>query len=420
MANQTAKTLVTYFDKACKQMEKDTTMAQNVMVDTVAGDTLQNSNNIYWRNVEQQSNTISGFDISGQEGTIIEQAYPMVLDAPVNTFKGIRVDELRDQGFMNRSVRASADKLSSDQNKKIAAIVGSQGSLYYESSAAGFDFLAEADTLLTERQAYTGEGTCFVLDPRSNQEMASDLGGRGTLANRPETAYATGMIGQSVAGFDKVYRGAYTPTQAARVNATTTTVATDLVDVPTGHTVGAGGVLINTDYRVSTISVTAATNYRVGDVITFAGVNSVSLMDKIDTGELMTARIVAINTNDIDVYPKLIAADQAGISADEAAYANISTAIVAPMVISKVNVAGGRSSLFWANDSVEIVNGNAPFELLNEFDGMKVVSETLDSGVRLYMAYDARLDSLQCRVRLFTWYGVVNKDPSRNGVAINT
>jgi hypothetical protein len=143
-------------------------------------------------------------------------------------------------------------------------------------------------------------------------------------------------------------------------------------------------------------------------------------MDKIDTGELMTARIVAINTNDIDVYPKLIAADQAGISADEAAYANISTAIVGTMVVSKVNVAGGRTSLFWAKDSLEIVNGNAPFELLNEFDGMKVVSETLDSGVRLYMAYDARLDSLQCRVRLFTWYGVVNKDPSRNGVAINT
>jgi hypothetical protein len=138
MANNTAKTLITFFDKACKQLEKDTTMAENVMVDTVAGDALQNSNNIYWRNVEQQSDTIEGWDLTGQEGQIIEQAYPLTLSDPVNSFKGFRVDELRDQGFMERSVRASADKLSSDQNKKIAALVGNTGSLYYESAATGF------------------------------------------------------------------------------------------------------------------------------------------------------------------------------------------------------------------------------------------------------------------------------------------
>jgi hypothetical protein len=417
MANNTAKTLVTFFDKACKQLEKDTTMAENVMIDTVAGDTLQNSNNIYWRNVEQQSDTIEGWDLSGSEGQIIEQAYPLTLSDPVNTFKGFRVDELRDQGFMDRSVRASADKLSSDQNKKIAALVGDTGSLYYESSATGYDFLAEGDTILTERQAYTGEGTCFTLDPRANQVMASDLAARGTLSMRPEDAYATGLIGEQVAGFDKVYRGAYTPSQAA-ATAGTTTVATDLVDVPEGFTTGAGGVLVNVDYRVSTISLTDATTFAVGDVITIAGVNSVGLMDKIDTGELMTCKIVAKSGNDIDVYPKLIAADQAAITSDEAAYANISTAVVATMVVSKVNTVGGRSSLFWAKDSIEIVNGNAPLEMLNEFEGMKVDSATLASGVKLYMAYDARLDSLNCRVRLFTWYGLVNKDPSRNGQAV--
>ena len=51
---------------------------------------------------------------------------------------------------------------------------------------------------------------------------------------------------------------------------------------------------------------------------------------------------------------------------------------------------------------------------------MKVDSTTLDNGITLYLAYDARLDSLNCRVRLFTWYGLVNKDPSRNGNAIYT
>lgn len=420
MANNTAKTLITFFDKACKQLEKDTTMAENVMVDTVAGDALQNSNNVYWRNVEQQSDTIEGWDLSGQEGQIIEQAYPLLLSDPVNSFKGFRVDELRDEGFMNRSITASASKLSSDQNRKLAALVGDTGSLYYESNAGGWDFLAEADTILTERQAYTAEGTCFVLDPRTYQAQGSNLAERGTLSQRPEKAYGTGMIGEEVAGFDKVYKGAYTPNQAARANATTTTVATNLVDVPKGFTAGAGNTVINVDYRVSTISLTDASTFNVGDVISIAGVNSVGLMDKIDTGELMTCRIVAKNTNDIDVFPKLISPNQASITSDEAAYSNISTAVIATMVVSKINVVGGRSSIFWAKDSIEIVNGNAPLEMLNQFDGMKVDSATLASGVKLYMAYDARLDSLQCRVRLFTWYGLVNKDPSRNGTAVFT
>src|SRR6056297_2264475 len=96
MASNTAKTLVTYFDKSVEQLNKDTTMARRVSVDTVDGASLQNANNIYWRNVEQQSPVIEGWDLSGQETEIIEQAYPLQLSDPRNDFVKIRVDELRE------------------------------------------------------------------------------------------------------------------------------------------------------------------------------------------------------------------------------------------------------------------------------------------------------------------------------------
>lgn len=420
MANNTAKTLVTYYDKVLEQLNQDTTMARRVQVDTIDGGTLQNANNIYWRNVEQQAPVIEGWDLTGQETGIIEQAYPLQLSAPRNDFVQLRVDELRDEGFMNRRVRASAAKLSSDQNKRIADLVADTGSLFYQSAAAGFDFVAEADTLMFERQANRDAGASFFLSPRANQIMASDLASRSDLSGKPLKAYETAMIGKNVAGFD-LFRGSYVGNIAARLNATGGTVSANVTEVPEGFTT-TGGTIQNVDYRVGSIPLGAGegANLQAGDVITVAGVNSVGLMDKRDTGQLMTFRVISKDTDTLNVYPKPIAANQAGITAEQAAYANISTAIVSGMAVAAVNTVAGRANSFWADDSICIVNGDAPLDMLNEFDGMKVVSETLDSGVKVYMAYDATLPTLNCRVRLFTWYGLVNKDPSRNGNAVYT
>lgn len=420
MANQTAKTLVTYFDKVCEQLEKDTTMARTVEVDTAeSGAALQNANNIYWRPVEQQSPVLDGWDLTGQETEIIEQAYPLRLSNPRNDFVQLRVDELRDQGFMDRRVTSSANKLSSDQNSRIADLVANTGTLYYESGSIGYDFVAEARTLMRERQAYTGDGMSFYFNDRTYQVMAGDLASREDLSGRPESAYGTAGIGRRVAGFD-AFEASYLGVIPTRANATTGAVAADVVEVPQGFVDEGNDVVSNIDYRRGsvTLGVGEGANFQVGDVITFAGINSIGVMDKKDTGELMTFRVVAKDTDTLTIYPKPIAADQTGITTEQAAYANISTQIVATTVVSKANETGGRANTFWANDSVAIVNGDAPLDMLNEFDGMKVVSETLDSGVRLYMAYDATLPTLNCRVRLFTWYGLVNKDPSRNGNSI--
>lgn len=420
MANQTAKTLVTYFDKVCEQLEKDTTMARTVDVDTAeSGAALQNANNIYWRPVEQQSPVKEGWDMTGEETGIIEQAYPLKLSDPRNDFIQLRVDELRDKGFMERRVRSSTNKLGSDLNSRIADLAANTGTLYYESGSAGYDFVAEARTLMRERQAYTGDGMSFYMNDRTYQVMASDLASREDLSGRPETAYGTAGIGKRVAGFD-LFEASYLGVIPTQLNATTGAVATDVVEVPQGYEDLGNDVVRNVDYRLGSVDLGAGegANFQVGDVITFAGVNAIGLMDKKDTGQLMTFRVVAKDTDTLSIYPKPIAADQTGITDEQAAYANISTQIVATTVVSKVNENGGRANTFWANDSISIVNGDAPLDMLNEFDGMKVVSETLPSGVRLYMAYDANLSTLNCRVRLFTWYGLVNRDPSRNGNAI--
>lgn len=419
MATDSGKIVAAYFDNAAKQLNQDNSYAKNVDVDSIPAATMQNTNNTYWRNVEQQAEVLDGWDLTGQEQDTIEQMYPLKLGTPKNAFKGYRVDELRDKGFMERASIASAKRLSSDQNKRIADLVANTGSLYYESASSDYDFVAEADTLMTERQVNRDMGSYFMLNPRANQAMGGNLASRSLYpGNRSEKAYSTALIGEDVAGFDLMRAPTYGTVTAAQAG--TTTVAADVLDVPQGAIDVGVDSSQNIDYRIGTVTVASAATFQVGDVITFAGSNALGVNDKTDTEQLATAKITDINGAVISYYPKLIAADQAGISPAEAAYANISTAILTGAVVSKVNTVGGQTNSFWAKDSICIVNGEAPLELLSEFDGMKVVSETLDSGVRLYMAYDARLDSLQCRVRLFTWYGLVNKDPSRNGNAIYT
>lgn len=417
MANSTGKILVTMFDEVMEQMNTNNTYLDNVDVSSITPDRMQNASNVFWKTVEQQSPVQEGWDMTGNETGIIEQYYPLTLEAPKNDFIGMRVDDLRDKGFLDRRSKSAAKKLNADLNKRIADLVAETGSLYYESSSTGFNFVSEADTLMTERQCAMDMGATFMLNPRTSQIMANDLASRdSSLSDINKRAYESGMINPNIAGF-KTYRSGTYGTVATALNATTTTVSADVTEVPEGYTTVSGNN-VNVDYRYGVIPFTAVTNFQVGDVITITGVNSLGVQDKVDTGQLMTFRIISIDSLNVTVYPKPIAADQASITAEQAAYANISTSIDSGATINKVNTTGGQANSFWADDSICVVGGDAPLELLSEFDGMKVVSEALDNGVKLYMAYDARLGSLQARVRFFTWYGLCNKDPSRNGNAI--
>lgn len=420
MANQTAKNILALYNETCKQLNDNFAFASQMEVDTISGVDLQNTNNVYWRSVEQQAPVISGFDLSAvTPGDIIEQTYPLTVEPPRNDWFTLRAEELRDERFMKRRAMAATRKLNADANQRASNLVATTGSLYYESANAGFDFLAEGNTILHERQAYRDMGTSFFLTPREAQVMSSDLASRTLFPNnRSEEAYKTGMIGEQVAGFDEVFQSS-TYSNIAAATAGTTTVNGDVVEVPEGFQT-VGGSIQNVDYRFGTVTLLDASTFSVGDVITFSTVNSVGLMDKTDTGQLMTFRVIAKNANDLTIYPKPIAADQTGITDSQAAYANISTQIVSGLTVSKVNTTGGRANSFWCNDSLTFVNADGNLQVLNDFDGMRVDSTTLDNGIKLYIAYDSNLSTLNCRVRLFTWYGLVNKDPSRNGNAVYT
>lgn len=385
--------------------------------------TLQNANNIVWRPWQQHRPVLTGWDLSGQAQGIIEETYPATLGTPTNDFTSLRADDLRDPIFWERAGREAGLKQAATLNKAVATAVAQQGSLAYRSNTtSGFNFVANAQTIMDERQVSANDRT-FILSSRDNYKFAQDLAGRQTLQGRPATTWESGQIGQNVASFD-VYTGSYLANQVGGADPATTVTANQSF-APQGGSVSATGVVTNVDCRTATIPVTASASYNIGDKVTFANggvtVKALGLTDKTNTNQPMTFTIVAKPSGtSVTVYPKPIAADDPALSALEKAYANIDTRILNAATMNRINIdANATPSIFFARDAIEVFHGEIDARLFSDFGGKKVISSKLKSGQSAYMIYDANPVTMELSYRMFVWYGVTIKNPMACGVAIS-
>jgi hypothetical protein len=385
---------------------------------------MQNANNVIWRPTQQHAPVIDGWDMSGLETDIIEETYPALLGTPKNDFVSQRADDLRDMRFWERRGEQSGLRQATELNKQIASVVALQGSQFYRSNAtSGYDFIAEAQAKLNERQLPAGD-RCFILNDRDQLTYSKDLAARQTLQGRPESVWAKGQIGQNIAEFD-VYTGSYLPNLVGGADPATTVTGNQSFAPEGGSVNTSTGVVTNVDYRIASIPVAASASYNVGDKVTFSNggtaVTALGLADKTDTGQAMTFTIVGKpDATTIQVYPKPIAVDDPALSTLEKAYANINTRILNAATVDRLNIdASNKTNLFWCKDAVEVLGGTIPSELFSQYDGMKVITDAMSNGQQLYMVYDGDIATMTFRYRLFTWYGITMANPSAAGVAVS-
>lgn len=406
----------------------DTYEPQDQMLDLVSfkepsGADMQNSNNVLWRPVQQHRPVLSGWDLTGQEQNIIQETYPAVLGNPKNDLVSQRADDMRDMQFWKDAGKESGRQQVTELNKSIASAIVTQGSMFYRSNvASGYDFVGEAQALMNERQGAKTTRN-FILNDRDNLRFAKDLAGRQTVQGRPEAVWSSGQVGNNIAEFD-IYTASYLPNLIGGADPATTVTGNQSF-APQGGTVDATTKAVtNIDYRTATIPVAASASYNIGDKVTFANggttVKAVALADKNDTGVAMTFTIVAKpNGTSITVFPKPIAFDDPALSALEKQYANIDTRILNAATVNRVNTdASKKTNIFFDQDAVEVFGGTIPAQLFKQFDGLQVISQKMKNGLTMYMIYDANMINMNFRFRVFTWYEVTIKDPSRCGVAV--
>ena len=429
MALSTAKGISIMFDEICELWDANNVMARQCDVIDFEAPLMQNSVNTVWREVEQMAPVKEGWDMTNEFGDIIQRSYPSSLGEPFNDAFSLRADDFRDDRFMKNRAKTAVNKLSADQNARIAQLVIDTGTLAYEfAAAAGYGYVAAAETIMDTNELSGMDDRSFFLKPVNHEAIAKDLAGRGTLAQRPEGAYGKSAVGKDIAGFD-VFRLNALPSYIGAA-AVAPTVNGDQSFVPEGSQTSTDGHEVPVDYREATVTLSATTGLKRGDKFTLPGCFDVSLANKIQSDRLATFAIVeVVDATDIVIFPKPIAFSERPVAdggdgtltAEEAAYANVSVPFgdtdVVTLLASAATKAVWQPDAFWTNDSVEIVNGNAPFEFMSQMDGFTVIKETLDSGVTVYMMYQGSIATATLDCRVFTWYGLVNRKPSHNGVA---
>jgi hypothetical protein len=429
MATSTAKGISIMFDEICTLYDFNNILARQADVIDFEAPLMQNSSNTVWREVEQMAPVKEGWDMTNEFGDVIQRSYPSTLGLPLNDAFQLRADDFRDDRFMKNRARAAVDKLSGDQNRRIAQLVVDTGTIAYESTVANYTHIAQAETIMDTNELSGMDNRSFFLKPVNHEAIAADLANRGTLSGRPEGAYAKSMVGKDIAGFD-AFRLNAIPTYVGAAG-TGLTIAGAQSYSPVGNETNADGTVVPVDYRSATVTLSATTGVKRGDKFTVDGVFDVSLGNKIGSDRLATFSVVnVIDGTDIEIFPKPVAWDQRPVadggdgtlSAEEAAYANVSTSFADTAALVFLGLAATKAiwqpDVFWAGDSVEIVNGSAPFEFMGQMDGFTVIKETLDSGVTVYMMYQGSIQTGTLLCRVFVWYGLVNRKPSHNGIAL--
>ena len=423
MALSTGKIAEVMFEKTKETYEHQMQMLNLTFFHQPDAGSMQNSGNFVWYPVQQHAPVISGWDLTGSETGIIEETYPALLGTPSNDFVRMRADDLRDTRFWERRGVQSGKKQATELNRLIAQAIVTQGSLFYRSNAtSGYDFIAEAQAIMNERELYE-EGRSFILNDRDNLTFGKDLAARQTLQGRPEEAWAKGQIGQNIAGFD-IYTGSFLPNITGGADPAVT-VTGNQAFTPSGGTVNATtGVVTNVDYREASVVVNNSALLTVGDKIqienTAVAVQSVGLADKVASNNPMTFSVIELTDGThIKVYPKPIAVGQAAITTLEEAYANINTQILNAATVTRLNIdASNKANIFFDKSAIEVIGGTIPAELFKQYDGMKVITDTMSNGLQLYMVYDGDIATMNFRFRLFTWYGITVCNPSNCGVAV--
>lgn len=420
----TGKIAEVMFEKTLETYEHQMNMLALTSFNQPDGGMMQNAGNFIWYPVQQHAPIITGWDLTGEETGIIEETYPALLGTPKNDFVRMRADDLRDIRFWEKRAVQSGKRQATELNKSIASAIAVQGTLFYRSNAtSGYEFIAEGQAIMNERQAQVDSRT-FMLNDRDQLLFSKDLAARQTLQGKPADTWKTGQIGANIAEFN-VYTGSFLPNITGAADPVVT-ITGNHAFVPTGGSVNATtGVVTNVDYREATLVVNNDALMSVGDKFTIQNsavdVNSVGLADKTNTGKAMTFTVIqaSIDGTHIKIYPKPIAVGQAAITVVEEAYANIHTQILGGATITRLNIdASNKVNLFWDKSAVEVLGGTIPAELFKQYDGMKVITDTMSNGLQLYMVYDGNIETMNFRFRLFTWYGITINNPSNCGVAV--
>lgn len=368
----------------------------------------------FWIPAPMISASYDGFDQTSNFGDTTELSVPVSIGYHKSVPVKYSSKELRHTTALAKKGKSAKQKLASDVNLALFNTVALQGSIFSARSGAptGFDDISLADALMTERGIPLADRLYFAA-PRVANAMAGNLANRATDSERDRNAYSKALIGSDIAGF-----GVYKNDQSIRLTAATGGAV--LVNganqrtVPAASTTAATGEVENKDNRYTDLAVDGGTyaNIKVGDAFTIAGVNSLHMITKQDTGQAMTFRVVGKpSAGVLRIYPAIIDAAEGSTASKE--YANVSAAPADNAALTWLNTTAAELNPFFKRESLLLIPGS--FSVDPE-DGWEVMRATTDLGIGITYARQGEINDLSVKARWDIDFGTALTAPEMAGV----
>lgn len=420
MANSFSKEERVAFENILEGFQDALVLSRNVAIFNTDQSVMERTNNVMWRPQPYIATSYAGTDMTTNFDDYTQLAVPATIGFQRSVPFVLTATELRDALQEGRLGDAAKQKLASDINVSVMNVAANQGTLFVKRSAAatGFDDVAQCEAIMNERGVQM-EDRYLALSTRDYNGMANNLQGASRSFGNgiSDQALRAGAVGR-VASFE-TYKLDYANRKTAAAGGGSLTIDTRASAnnywVPKATAVATTGETSNVDNRYQTITVSSTTSVAAGDAFTIAAVNSVHLITKGDTGQLMTFRVISVpSSTTLVISPPIISAQ--GGSDAEIQYQNcvVNTAASNSAIVF-LNTVTNFVNPFWFKDSIEILPGRYA---VPQDAGAAVMRASTDQGIELVMQKQYDINTMRTKYRLDTLYGVVNKQPMMSGVVM--
>jgi len=417
MANNFSKEERVAFENLLEGFQDAEVLARAAVIFNSDSTEMERSNNIIWRPQPYILPSYTGSDQSANFQDAAQLAVPAQLGFRKAVPWALTDTELRDALQEGRLGDAAKQRLASDINVALLGAATNLGSLVVKRTVAatGFDDVALCDSIMNE-QGVPSYDRYIALSSRDYNNMASNLGARGTVQGKVQTAYEKAYIG-NVSGFD-AFKLDYSLRLAAAGGSSITMDTRDSGAnywTPKSFAVSTSGETANVDNRFQTITVSSTTSMAAGDAFTIAAVNAVHHITKADTGQLKTFRVVSVPSSTTLVITPPIISNQVSTPSGTQYQNCVVNTKASNSALVFLNTVSAAANVFWQKDALELLPGRIAAQ---PDAGMNVMRGKTDSGIEVVMQKQADIKTGKILYRLDTLFGVVNKQPEMSGIIL--
>lgn len=406
------------FDDVLEGFSDALVASKNISTYGTDGTLMERTNDTIWR--PQQYISVGGNRVVGSAVNAknkVQLSVPATIGYQPNDTFELDALEMRDALQEGRLGMASKDYLASRINQDVLAVATLQSTLVVPiSTAAGtYDNVALCETIMNE-QGVDQSDRYLMLNTRDYNGMAGNLASRSTMQGKPTNAYEKSYVGE-VANFEtfKLDSGRRIAAKAATGITMDTRASASNYYVPVATRTASTGEVTNVDNRYQTITVSSTTGIAAGDAFTVANLNAVHHINKTDTGQAKTFRVISVPSSTTLVISPPIVSNQGATDVEEA-YKNVNVVSTsATAALTFLNLAASGYNVFWRKPAIELLPGRYA---VPTGQGAAVMKASTDNGIEVVMT--KKFDT-QTFKTLFTFdvrYGVVMTGPEQCGILL--